>query len=339
MSKKTILYIGNKLGEHGKSPTTADTLPPALAREGYEIITASNKKNKFFRLIDMVFVTYTNRKKIDLVLIDTYSTWNFYYAVIIAAICRNYNLPYIPILHGGNLANRLEKSKFLSFQLFKNAKINVSPSKYLQSIFEDNGIFNIIHIPNTLPLENYTFLQRKFIKPKLLWVRSFSEIYNPLLALEIVEILKKQGVDAELCMVGPEKDGAMERCKKVVNELNLPITFTGLIPKDQWVQLSKKFDIFINTTNFDNMPVSVMEAMALGMPVISTKVGGMPYLIDSGVNGILVSPNNAQHFVEAIKVLCNEPLKTETISRNAREKAEIFDWEAVKNQWIKLIDF
>ena len=337
--KKQLLYIGNQLAKHGKSPTTADSLPPSLRKEGYKVMVASNKRNKLLRLLDMILVTYRNRKIIDFVIIDTYSTWNFYYAVIIAAICRHYKLPYIPILHGGNLPKRLKGSKSMSEKLFGKAYLNVSPSIYMKKQFEDAGFQNVIYIPNTIAINKYPFLLRKSINPKLLWVRSFSEMYNPLLALEIVEILKKQNIEVELCMVGPEKDGALQKCKKVVVELNLPVTFTGILKKEEWIAISENYDIFINTTNFDNMPVSVMEAMALGLPVISTNVGGMPFLIDSGMNGVLVPPNNPQVFVEAIKNLCHNPSETEKISQNSRFKMENFDWEKLKEQWIELLGF
>lgn len=337
--RKRLLYIGNKLAEHGNSPTTADTLPFFLENEGYNVIVASSKQNKILRLIDMMLVTIKNRNKIDVVLIDTYSTWNFYYAVLIAAICRQFQLPYIPILHGGNLPSRLKKNKKLSRKLFNGARTNVAPSKFLKKLFEDQGFHNITHIPNTLVLRNYPFQLRKHIKPKLLWVRSFAEIYNPLLALEIVEVLRSRGVEVELCMVGPEKDGARRNCEEVVKKLNLPITFTGILKKEEWIAFATEYDIFINTTNFDNMPVSVMEAMALGFPVVSTNVGGIPFLIDSEIDGVLVSPNNSQAFVGAILDLCENPAKTEKISRNARSKIEDFDWGKLKNQWFELFDF
>lgn len=336
--RKKLLYIGNKLAEHGKSPTSADSLPTSLEREGFKVIVASSKKNKIFRLVDMALVTYKNRKKIDLVIIDTYSTWNFYYAVIIATICRHYKLPYIPILHGGNLPIRLKKNKKQCRKLFCGAKTNVAPSKYLLEIFKEEGYNNLTHIPNTLDIENYQFLLRKSVKPKLLWVRSFAEIYNPLLALEIVEILKKQNIEVELCMVGPEKDGALIRCKEVANELNLPIKFTGLLKKKEWVAISTEYNIFINTTNFDNMPLSVMEAMALGLPVISTNVGGMSFLIDSGITGFLVPSNNPNAFVEVIQDLCKHSIKAEKISQKARFKMEDLDWKIVKKPWIDLLE-
>lgn len=331
--KKRLLYIGNKLAQHGIPPTTADSLPPLLREEGYAVMAASSKPNMFFRLWDMMSITYKNRKEIDLVIIDTYSTWNFYYAVIIGAICRHFKIPYIPVLHGGNLPSRLEKSKSLSRGLFNGAKTNVAPSAYLLDKFKEAGFSKLTYIPNTIPIENYTFLARPKISARLLWVRSFAEIYNPLLALQIVEMLLMKGVDVHLCMVGPEKDGALGRCKKVAEEMKLPITFAGLLSKEAWIALSKDYDIFINTTNFDNMPVSIMEAMALGMPVVSTSVGGLPYMIESGVNGVLVEPNNAAAFVDAIMDLIQNPVRATSMARNARTGIERMDWEVVKGEW------
>ena len=131
-----LLYIGNKLAAHGKPPTAIDTVPTKLGEEGYSVETASSKKNKILRLSDMVFSTFKSRKKVDLVLIDTYSTQNFYYAVIIGAMCRFFKIPYIPILHGGNLPHRLKKSKITCKQLFSGAYTNVAPSAYLVEKFK-----------------------------------------------------------------------------------------------------------------------------------------------------------------------------------------------------------
>lgn len=335
--RRNLLYIGNKLAIHGKPPAAIDSLSVKLQAEGYTVISASSKKNKLFRMLDMVFTTIKNRNRVSLVLIDTYSTQNYYYAVIVAMLCRLFKLPYIPILHGGNLPSRLKNSKGLSNELFGKALTNVAPSKYMMQQFKDAGIHNITYIPNAIEIKNYPFQSRESITPKLLWVRSFSEIYNPLLALEIVEILKQNGIDVSLCMVGPDKDGSLQRCKKMAGELNLPVSFTGMLQKEAWITLSKEFDIFINTTNFDNMPVSVMEAMAVGLPVISTNVGGLPFLIENDIDGILVPPNNPEAFVKAIENLCEDPLKAQELTIKARTKMEKFDWEIVKHNWIKLL--
>lgn len=335
--RKKILYIGNKLAIHGKPATTIDTLSLKLREEGYAVISASSKINKVSRAMDMSMHTIKNRKRVDLVLIDTYSTMNFYYAVIVAMLCRSFKLPYIPILHGGNLPNRLKNNPRLSEKLFGKAFTNVAPSKYLLKQFQNQRFKNLTYIPNTLEIENYPLKNRGSVEAKLLWVRSFSEIYNPLLALEIVEILHSRGIVVSLCMIGPDKDGSLARCKKVASELKLPVSFTGMMQKADWISQAKDYDIFINTTNFDNMPVSVMEAMALGLPVVSTNVGGLPFLIDHEKDGILVPPKNAEAFANAIVELLNDPLKVQEITRNARVKVEGFDWKNVKHSWIKLL--
>ncbi|MCF6308051.1 MAG: glycosyltransferase family 4 protein [Flavobacteriaceae bacterium] len=335
--KKRLLYIGNKLSKKGNTQTSIETLGAFFKNEGYSVLTASSVQNKFGRLFDMMYKTVKNRNKIDVVLIDTYSTQNFYFAVYIAKLCRTFNIPYIPILRGGNLPARLKKSPKQSKKLFANAKTNIAPSNYLLDAFKKEGFTNITYIPNTIEIKKYPFLLRKEIKVKLLWVRSFAELYNPKLALEIVEELQKKQIDVSLCMVGPEKDGSLEECKNIAKEKNLPITFTGKLSKEEWINLSEEYTLFINTTNFDNMPVSVLEAMALGLPVISTNVGGIPYLIEDNKTGILVPANNVDVFVKAITELLSNPEKTETLSKNARDAVEQFDWEVVKEKWDEVL--
>jgi glycosyltransferase involved in cell wall biosynthesis len=337
MQKKTILYIGNKLSNNGATVTSIETLGVFLEAEGFDVYTASSAENKFLRLLDMLFSVFRYSKKVSIVLIDTYSTQNFYFAVIVAKLCRLLKLPYVPILRGGNLPQRLVNNNQLSTALFKGAKINIAPSLYLMDAFADAGYRNLQYIPNTIKIESYPFLLRNNLKPNLLWVRSFAEIYNPMLAVEIVKELYDVGVNATLTMVGPDKDGSLEKCRSLVNEHKLPVSFTGKLEKNQWIDLSKSHDIFINTTNFDNTPVSVIEAMSLGLPIISTNVGGIPYLIKNDTTGILVPPNDATEFVAAIYRLINDSELASQLSMNARDKVEKYDWQEVKSLWLELL--
>ena len=276
--------------------------------------------------------------KSKVVLIDTYSTQNFYFAVAVANPCRLLRIPYIPILRGGDLPSRLQRSERHCRRLFHGAKINVAPSAYLLEAFKKQGYDNLVYIPNTIQLKNYPFVLRKQIHPKILWVRSFAELYNPMLALDVVKSLQKQGCHPSLCMVGPEKDGSLQRCKEMAEAENVAVTFTGKLSKTKWVALSTSYDIFINTTNFDNTPVSVIEAMALGLPVISTNVGGVPYLIDDGRTGILVPPNEVDPFVFAVQDLLANPKKGSQLATAARAQVTNYDWKVVKEKWFPILD-
>lgn len=335
---KCIIYIGNKSNHVRKSNLSSiDILTPLLTETGFKLFSVSKKKNIYLRLFDMLFTCFKYRNVVDYVLIDTYSTLNFYYAYFVSQLCRILKLKYIPILHGGNLPNRLKKTPKLSNAIFNNAFANVSPSKYIETEFKHLGYHNIVCIPNSIELKNYSFNKKSFKKVKLLWVRSFSKIYNPLLAIEVLKKLKDENIDTKLCMVGPDSDGSLVEARIYAKQLNVEVDFKGKLSKQEWISLSYNYNIFINTTNFDNMPVSVIEAMALGMPVVSTNIGGLPFLIDDKINGILVEPNSAEAFVNAIKELVLSPNKANEMALNARKHIEAFDWKIVKNQWVKLL--
>ncbi|NNF74921.1 MAG: glycosyltransferase family 4 protein, partial [Flavobacteriaceae bacterium] len=94
---------------------------------------------------------------------------------------------------------------------------------------------------------------------------------------------------------------------------------------------------FINTTNFDNTPVSVIEAMALGLPVVSTNVGGIPYLISDRHDGLLVEKDDLEGMLKAVIYLYNNPATADEIGRRARNKVEQFDWQRVKNRWLEIL--
>lgn len=333
-----IIYVGNIVSGHGKTATTIETLGSLLQNEGYEIRLTSNKKNKILRMLDMLWTVFKYRKKVSKVLIDTYSTSNFYYAYLVSKLCIFLKIKYIPILHGGNLEERLKNSVSKSKTIFQNAEVNVSPSLFLKTKFESYGYSNLIHIPNNIELEDYPFTARKQVGAKLLWVRSFAEIYNPTMAIHVVNALKKKGLEVELCMVGPEKDDSFEKTKSLAKELNVEVTFTGMLSKSDWISRSKNYDIFINTTNFDNTPVSLIEAMALGMPIISTNVGGIPFLIENKKDGLLMKPTNVDEMVEAIELLINSPELVQELTQQAKQKASSFDWKVVKKQWKILLD-
>jgi glycosyltransferase involved in cell wall biosynthesis len=314
-------------------------LTKLLQSEGHAVICASDKTNKILRLLAMCFTIIKHRKTTDLVLIDTFSTANFYYALITSQLARMLSLKYIPILHGGNLPERLKHSEHFSALIFNYAELNVSPSLYLASEFKKYN-YKTVYIPNSIPVAEIPFKLRTVFEPKLLWVRAFDKIYNPTMAVKVLALLKETHKNASLCMVGPDKDGSLGEAKDLAIQLGVAesLTFTGVLPKAEWHQLSKKFDIFINTTNIDNMPVSIIEAMALGLPIVSTNAGGLPYLIENGVDGLLIPVKDERKMAEAITTLVNNPEKAMELSVKAREKAEKFDENWVKTQWHKLLE-
>lgn len=331
-----ILYIGNKLSKHGINLTTIETLTPLLQSGGLNVVSVSDKKNFILRIFDMLLNVLKHRNS-DFVLIDSYSTLSFYYLLIVSQLCRLLKIKYIPILHGGNLPERIQKSMVLSNLIFKNAFINVAPSNYLFVKFKDSGYSNITYIPNFIHLEDYPFKLRDEFYPKLLWVRAFAEIYNPKMAVFVFKKLKEKYPNAQLTMIGPDKDGSLLEVKTLAEQLNLKVVFTGKLSKKEWTQLAIQHDIFINTTQIDNMPVSLLEAMALGLPIVSTNVGGIPYLIENNKTGILVETNRIDEMVSAIEKIISNPKSTQLIVNEAKFYVQNMDSKNVLANWLNLL--
>ncbi|MFD2550409.1 glycosyltransferase family 4 protein [Bizionia sediminis] len=332
-----VLYIGNNLKTQTTNVSAISVLGPLLAAEGFKVNCASSKVNKWARLTDMVCHVFKHAKSTDVVLIDTYSTTNFLYAVIISQLCRMLNMPYVPILHGGKLPARLRDTPRLSGLLFKHAHQLVSPSKYLEAAFNQSQLAPVVYIPNSLNIDNYPFKKRNYATINLLWVRSFSSIYNPQLAIKSLKLLKDTGLPCHLCMVGPDtQDGSLQACKQLAQDMQVEVSFMGKLSKPDWIRLSSDYNIFLNTANFDNMPVSVLEAMALGLPVISTSVGGMPHLITNNSTGLLVPANNPVAIKNAVMFLKEHPQQANTLAVKARQMVTNLDWKIVKHSWVTL---
>ncbi|MFN0212928.1 MAG: glycosyltransferase family 4 protein [Saprospiraceae bacterium] len=305
----------------------------------FKVFYASKKRNKVLRMLDMAATYLLKNRQVDLVIIAVYSTLNFYYAWVMALLCRILGTPYIAYLHGGNLPARLQHSPRMSSAIFNHSLANVAPSGYLNAAFEQNG-YQARLIPNFIKLEDYPFKERIQFRPRFLWVRSFEQTYHPEMTIRVFAEIQKKHPEAVLCMVGPDNDGSLKKCQQLARELSIQkrVSFMGRLPKEAWVALATDYDIFISTTHFDNTPISVIEAMALGLPVVSTNVGGIPYLLTQLQTGLLSPDNDIPSMVENIQNLLASSDLAHTISRNARLKAESFDWKIVEEQWLNLLN-
>lgn len=332
-----ILYLGNMLSVHGKATSMLETLLPKLS-EITEVKAYSNQQNKWLRLLSMMAAIIRHRNHVKIVLIDTFSTNAFWFAAIAGLVSRALKLPYVPVLRGGDFEARMIKSTSVVKAYLNNSLMNIVPSLFLKQILEKRN-FKSLLIPNALEMDNYQFKCRENCSPRLLWVRSFDKIYNPWMAIEVVKQLKEKYPHTQLCMVGPDKDGSLVSVQAMAGDVGVAdaVKFTGVLSKAEWIKLSMDYDIFINTTNYDNLPVSVLEAMALGLPIVSTNVGGIPFLIEDQKDGLLVDKNNATEMAAKISTILEDTRTAKKLSLNARAKAETYDWMKVRNLWFDVV--
>lgn len=338
MKQKKIVYFGNKLSIHGKSKSVIETLEPLL-NEICSVKTFSNKANKLARLIDMVFRFFTHGLFANKIIIDVFSASAFYFAFILGLLSFLFGKKYILFLHGGNLPNRyISNPKLVNF-LFNKAYKIIAPSNYLKSFFVENG-FEVEYIPNIIELEKFPFKERKKIQPKLISIRGFGKDYNPSMTIKAIELVQKKYPTIELLMLGNSDEvhyiEVIELIKKLELENNIEVH--AKLSVKEWLDKSSEYDIMISNPNIDNTPISIIEGMALGMCVISTNVGGIPYLLVDKQDAILVDKNNEQQLSEAIIQLIEDENISNKLSKEGRKKSETFDWKNIKPLWQKIIE-
>ncbi|MBU2907272.1 glycosyltransferase family 4 protein [Arenibacter algicola] len=334
---KKVVYFGNKTSGFQGTKTTLETLEPLLS-EIVDIKSYSHKKNKLFRLLHMIMGFLRNVNTADYIIIDVYSSTALRYAEIIGYLSRVFNKNYILVLHGGNLPKVYDKLEQRINRLFDGARHIIAPSHYLQSFFESKG-FTVQLIPNVIELEQYPYLKRTKIRPKILALRGFKPVYNPMMTVKAIKTLKEQGISPELRLLANSDEEHYNEVLNYIKDNKLQDCIT-VLPKQKktvWIEESKNFDIMVSNPIIDNTPISILEGMALGMCVITTNVGGVPYLVKDEEEVLYVESDDSKGLADKISELLTDNNMAIKLSTNARRKAEQFDWISVKTLWEKLL--
>lgn len=333
-----MLLVGNFLSAELGNHCVCEELATNLQTAGLQVLTTSSHKARLRRLVDMVSTILRRRHDYSVANVDVYSGLAFGLAEAACLALRALGKPFVLTLHGGNLPNFSQRWPRRVGRVLASADLVTTPSSYLReqmATYRDD----IQLIPNTLNLSAYNYRHRDQVSPHFIWVRSFHEIYNPTLAVKVVAELAPQWPELKLTMVGPDKgDGSLQATQELAQELGVSdhIRFTGGVPKADIPGLLDVNDVFLNTTTIDNTPVSVLEAMACGLCVISTNVGGIPHLINDRINGMLVGSDDEHGMANSADQLLQNRELTSSLSENSRKYAEKMDWESILPQWIEV---
>ncbi len=221
-------------------------------------------------------------------------------------------------------------------RVMRRADAIVAPSRYLSGLVEGiPGITGRIRvIPNILAIEEYPYRHRREVQPRLLWMRTFHPIYHPEMAVDVLANLRQTHPVATLMMAGQEK-GLYAQVQEKARQMGLgdAISFPGFLGPEDKAREFGVHDIYLNTNHVDNMPVSVVEAAAFGLPIVATRVGGIPYLLSDDETALLTPDGDAEAMAVAVRRLLNEPGLAARLSANGRALAENCAWEQVKAQW------
>jgi glycosyltransferase involved in cell wall biosynthesis len=321
----------------GGLPTQGEKLACLLEQAGYSTITVSGRSNRFARLFEILWTLWHKRDCIGLQVLQVFGGLSFVVEDLASLLSRALHQPIIMILRGGAMPLFARKYPIWTRQVLRRASVIVAPSAYLARELAWLGV-PIRVIPNVVNLSEYPFKLRRHLQPHLLWMRTFYWTYRPEMAVRVLARLLPHFPNARLTLAGPD-GGSLTEVKKMVSDLNLGnyVSFPGFLDLPAKIKLARQHDLYLTTNIMDNVPISVIEMAAMGLPVISTNGGGMPDMLTQEVDSLLVPNDNDQVMAEAVIRLLQDQELAARLSQNGRWMAERYSWEKVGPLWYALI--
>jgi glycosyltransferase involved in cell wall biosynthesis len=334
----SVLFVGNLDDRLTGSSSVGLQIAHRLRQEGWRVQTTSAVRDRPLRLLDMLRIILLPPSSYDVAHVDVFSGLAFVWGLACSVLLRILRKPLVLTLRGGDLPGFSKKHPRWVTWLLGLASVVTVPSEYLGAAMRPFRE-DVYTIRNPVDIDGYHFRPRSMASPRLVWLRAFHEIYNPIMAVKTVEHLATEWPGISLTMYGRDKgDGSLQDTVAAADRglARGKVTIAGPVAKHIVPTVLSDADIFLNTATIDNAPVSVLEAMACGLIVVSTEVGGVPYMIHNGVNGLLVQSGDAAAMANAVrKILCSPELG-HSLSLHARRTAEVSSIDNLIPEWRKV---
>lgn len=334
-----LAVVGPMLGGHpGYVPFVGEVLANHLARCGYPVVVTSRYRQRLCRLLDIAATVVRHGRATDVQILQVYGGLSFVGEDLASWLAARFGHKIIMHLHGGAMPEFMARYPRWARRVLGRAAAIVAPSRFLEKAVTSFGLGARV-IPNAIELSRYPYRHRATIAPRLFWMRTFHPIYNPEMAVRVLCRVKEQEPAATLVMAGQDK-GTEAAVRRLARDLNVAdaIRFAGFLDHAAKRREANDADVFLNTNHVDNTPVSVIEACAMGLPVVATNVGGIADLLADGCDALLVPDGDDEAMAAAVIRLVREPGVASRLSLTARRHAERFSWENTRPQWQALIE-
>ena len=290
-----------------------------------------------FRLLPFIWQLWRGIGRADVVHIFANSGWSWHLIAAPAlAIARWRGVGAIVNYRGGHADAFFGAAPPGVLHALASARLRVTPSAYLLRVFARHGLEAEI-IPNIVDLSRFRYAPRREFgsAPHLIVTRNLEDIYDIPTALRAFAKVRQAFADARLTVAGtgPQRV-VLERMAAALN-LTGCVDFCGRIDNQQIPALYASADGMFNPSTVDNMPISLLEAMACGVPFVSTDAGGIPDLVDSGRTGWLVPVGDDTAMAERMIALLNNPTERLRMCEAARQHVAAFAWPEVRDQWLR----
>lgn len=330
-----ILFVGSFLSRSTGTKSVSEKLQILMQPFGVEILLFSKKKNQILRMFDIILAILF--KGYDFAHIDVFSGRAFFITEVAARLLILKNKKLILNLRGGKLPEFHKDNSNRIKKVFLKADRIITPSNYLKFYFQDHG-YAVEYLPNFIELEKFPYKNKREWSHTFLWIRAFAKIYNPVLAIETLHLLKNKYPDIILTMIGPDK-GSLSTIKILIKKYNLEenINIVGPVQNKELINYYQSHSVYLNTTNYESFGVAVLEAAACGIPIVSTKVGELPYLWEHNQEILFIDDNDPASMADQVEKLFLDKELRDKLALRAYEKAKGYRWEKVKDKWLQLL--
>lgn len=293
-----------------------------------------------FRLIPYIWRVWRLAGRADVIHLMANSGWSWQlFAAPVIWIGWLRSTPVIVNYRGGEAREYLRSSARWVKPSIARASHLVVPSGFLQQVFSEVGLAADV-IPNIIDLETFFPASQSPSATEftLVITRNLEPIYGLDTAIRALALAREQVPDIRLKIAGSGPQAA--ELQQLVEQLGLTdrVAFLGRLERQQIVELYHSAHAMLNPSRVDNMPNSILEALACGLPVVSTDVGGIPYIVEDGSTALLVPPDDPRQMALALVRLCTDSaLRMQLRERGCREVSR-YAWREVSPRWLSLYE-
>jgi glycosyltransferase involved in cell wall biosynthesis len=273
-------------------------------------------------------------READVVHVFSASYWSFLLAPVPAILAaRRFGRRVILNYHSGEADDHLTRWGALVHPWLRLVDEIVVPSEYLQDVFARHG-YRARVIRNVVDTSQFVYRERDPLGPHLLSSRNLERHYGVDVVLRAFALLKARCTEATLTIVGSGSEETALR--SLAASLGAgAVRFAGRQEPPQMAARYDQADVFVNASTIDNQPISILEACASGLPIVTTPTGDIRNMVAHGDSGVLVPPNDPPALAAAVAALIDDPARARSMARRARATVDKYTWPRVRQAWVE----
>jgi len=339
-----VALVGTFPPPRGGMSMLIDALSTRLAEKGVEVFKVDVKGRErksvyrigardFTRMADIMSKLLINRDKYDVINVHANSYMSYLSLTLpLIVLSKAVKRPIVVMYHSGDAATFFTGHVLKTLSLFKKADKILVQSEFLKRFFDSLGV-EVGIIPNFL---YFDVAPRKAVPFRILANRNLYPHYCMDVALKAFIQIAAEFPQARLALAGSGTEA--ERLREMAEAAGLSdrVEFLGSLDRPRMTEEYAKADVLVNPSSVDNAPITLIEGLSFGLPIITTNVGGIPYMVEPDKTALMVPPKDATAIANALRRVFLDSKLKKSLSANALKEAEKYSAERIISQWVEV---